>query len=56
MVAWAVSGGADADMVVACTWTWGGAGAGITIGLGDAKKVSWGIIGDDNSVGLLVVP
>ena len=54
MVAWAVTGGADVDMVVACVWTWGSIGT--TIGLSGVGNVGWGVIGDDDSVGLLVIP
>ena len=50
IVAWAITGGADADMVVACAWR--GIGVWMTGGTCNCGVA----IGDDCNVGLVVVP
>jgi hypothetical protein len=48
IVAWAVTGGADADIAVVCTWIC--EGADITMAGG------FGCMGDDSDVGVVVIP
>ena len=48
MVAWAITGGVDVDMIMA--------GTGATGRMDDTEIIGWGVIGADSNVGLLVVP
>ena len=62
IVAWAVTGWAD--MVVIRTWLgavddvgfWAATGARMTGSLDGVRVMTRGVIGDDNNVGLLVIP